>query len=614
MRIARVRVRNFRCFAGTSEKWGLDWLPNRDLNLLIGSNGCGKTSLVDAIDLVLSWEGRANRGLVTEYDFPWCDTTKTIKIEVTLTDIGPAIGEFPDAIQFVDNRNYEPIDETDQPPLDGRHERAVIIRFEAKRDDEDGEIHERWLFPKFRATEYEDERELSRKQHQAIAYFRIRPLVSGGSFTLGEYSALGRHLRKLNYALGRLPDKLKPTQKLPECKLQDLQCEQCAEESCKNKVQDVDGEKKPQTLGKMLADIALRTRTLLGDAAWVGMGSCLGPRYGGLRASLAAITLGVRPLEAQGDEFIPFDRLSAGERYAMSFSLATQQLPGSSAPIIVMEEPETALYPSAIGKVMAQMHGANSPQVIVTSHAESVVRRFAIEHIFRVDSRRSIKRADAIAGSPSTLRELERLIMPGRTSALFADKVLVVEGGGDAFTLGALDRLAGMGQKSLAAAGWMVFNANRADNVPETVEAMKGLGIKVAALLDADEKGRENAEKTKDKCPVFTYQRHTADDMTLELALLYGLDAKAQKQAVDAFQKYPDCSGCPQKIDVRNCIGKNGCHLPTSTAKEALKAELRDSCLERYTETDTFPRAFADLIEKLDGTPTGEIIELSVGG
>ncbi len=38
MQIARVRIRNFRCFTGLKE-WDVDGVPNRDLNLLISLNG-----------------------------------------------------------------------------------------------------------------------------------------------------------------------------------------------------------------------------------------------------------------------------------------------------------------------------------------------------------------------------------------------------------------------------------------------------------------------------------------------------------------------------------------------------------------------------------------------
>ncbi|RPJ20408.1 MAG: ATP-binding protein, partial [Planctomycetaceae bacterium] len=270
------------------------------------------------------------------------------------------------------------------------------------------------------------------------------------------------------------------------------------------------------------------------------------------------------PSVVTANEFIPFERLSTGEKYALSFALAVTRLPGTDNPIIIMEEPETALYPAAIGKIMAALHGAHSPQLISTSHSESVLRRFGLEHIFRVGSHRSATRIDGIATTPALLRELERLIMPGSTSVLLVDKVLVVEGGGEVFASGVLDRLAAAicrtqrQQKSFASEGWTVLSANRADNIPETVEALKGLGMTVAALLDADTKGRDNAQKIKDKCPVFTYKKYNGSDVTLELALLYGLNVESRQRAINAFQKYPGCNACPQKTDVQNCISKNG--------------------------------------------------------
>jgi len=142
MKLARLRVRNFRCFCG--EDWW-DWIPNRGLNLLIGPNGSGKTAVLDAIDTVLNWEGRTNRALIPEYDFPYCDTNKTIEIEATLTDMGMGLADFESDIQWVDKTSFKPIDESDEEPDEEKHERAVIVRFEALRSQDDGEIQWRWL-------------------------------------------------------------------------------------------------------------------------------------------------------------------------------------------------------------------------------------------------------------------------------------------------------------------------------------------------------------------------------------------------------------------------------------------------------------------------------------
>ena len=615
MRLARVRIRNFRCFAGTEQRWGLDWLPSRDLNLLIGPNGCGKTSLLDAIDLALNWEGRTNRALTTEYDFRCCDTTKMIEIEVTLTDIGPALTKFDSLIQFVDKRTVTPIDDTDETPDEVKHERAVIIRFEAQRDEEDGEIRWQWVWPKFQATEFEEERRLSRSQHEAIGYFRIQPSISAGAFTLGEYSALGRHLRKLSYRLGRLPDKLKPIQVPPECVLGDLRCADCDQRVlCENSIEDTSEQIKKQSLGEMLAGIVSKARRTLGDAAWSEMQSGLGPRFGGLRSSLAAITLGLRPSEVRSDGFIPFERLSAGEKYALSFALATTRFPGTDKPIVIMEEPETALYPAAVSQILAHLHAANSPQVIATSHSESVVRRFALEHIFVMDRRRKPVRLDeSIAGGGDRM-SIESLIMPGRTSALFSENVIIGEGLEDAIVSRDLDRLAGkvLGEgKGFAAGNWCFFEAGGAPHAKEKADMFKKLGKRVVVLFDGDATGQEAAKDACQSFPTFMYTSSTEAAPTIESALLGGLSNKRRKSAIEAFRDYAGCHDCECKGgDISKCIENKKCS--SGVEKRDRKRKLCSRCIAEYSEAGQFPPAFKTLLERLDAASSGRVITLGI--
>ena len=57
MKIDTLRVRNFRCFEEDIDgEWGVTFRPNRDLNLIIGPNGSGKTAILDALDIVMNVE------------------------------------------------------------------------------------------------------------------------------------------------------------------------------------------------------------------------------------------------------------------------------------------------------------------------------------------------------------------------------------------------------------------------------------------------------------------------------------------------------------------------------------------------------------------------------
>jgi len=484
MKVDTLRVRNFRCYQESVDgEWGIIFRPNRDLNLIIGPNGSGKTAMLDALDIVMNVEGRSNQSLISEYDFPCCDTTKTICIEVTLVNLGQALGEFEWDIQWIDPKDGMPIEAKNIELDTGKHRRAVVVRFEAGLDPEDGEIKWRWFLPKFPETELEEAKELSKAQHASLGYFRIKPAVTVGAFTLGQYSALGRHLRKLQYRLGKLPESLRSESQLPKCSLENLQCDSCPYRSdCIPTIEENGlSSSKPdnvRTIGYILGRIISGARKVLGSHGWNKMNVGLGPRYGGIDSSLAALTLGLRTSanNKPKPKFIPFQRLSAGEKYALSFALARTQVPGEQPPVILMEEPETALYPSAIATFLGDIQAipiGEAPQIITSSHSESVLRCFSKEDVFVIGEDRQPRRLKAVTESfesaEGPLIKIEYLIMPGGPSALFADKVLIVEGAQDAIVTGYLDRLAakmsavkGSTYLSFSSLGWCIFETSKA--------------------------------------------------------------------------------------------------------------------------------------------------------
>jgi len=336
MKILKVTINSFRCF---NEKF--KWFPQNSLNLLIGPNGSGKTALIDAIDIVLNSESRSNRALISEYDFPFCDTNKKIEIEVILTEPETSLGIFDGIFEFYDENKQELFTDLDDKD-ESKYKRAIRIKFEASLNQDDGEIEWRWILPKFIETDDIKAEELTKKQHEAIGYFRINPAISAGAFTLNQYSTLGRHLRKLKYRLGKLPNSLKPDSTPPTCYFKN-DCTECKDkDNCKP---DPEESTEKKTISEYLGKIISDAESMLGEDSWKNMKSSLGPRYGGLKSSLAAITLGLYPKNEVNQAFIPFEKLSAGEKYALSFSLAITQIPNTSLPIVIMEEPETALYP-----------------------------------------------------------------------------------------------------------------------------------------------------------------------------------------------------------------------------------------------------------------------------
>lgn len=627
MKIHTIRIRNFRCFGeNVQDEWGMIFRPNQNLNLVVGPNGSGKTAMLDAIDIVMNAEGRTNQALISEYDFPYCDTTKLMCIEVTLVDLGSTVGDFDSDIQWIDPADGEPI-ETKGVDLDEEvHQKAVLIRFEAKLDADDGEIKWGWFLQKFIETEMEARKEITGYQHWSLGYFRIRPTVTAGAFTLGQYSALGRHLRKLRFRLGKLPENLRADSQLPKCLIENPDCESCSDRAdCIPLVEDESAapEQLP-TVGSTLGNIASGAKKVLGSHGWNQMNVSLGPRYGGQRSNLAALTLGLRTdVKPENPKFIPFERLSSGEKYAFSFSLARIQVPGDRPPVILMEEPETALYPSAIAMLIGGLQATptgDAPQVIISSHSESVLRCFSTDNIFGMGLDRKPTSLQTVIDSIDTegdiSRRLEYLMMPGGPCSLFADKVLLVEGAQDAITSGHLDRLAakitakkkGNTYHSFSSLGWSILDTSGSERSLGHVKLLLGLGKKVAALFDADGKGKENAEKTKNLCPTFIYKSEIGGNPTLEDALLKGLPEKGREEVLADFYSDSSCSKCDKK-ETSCWVQRMLCDIGD---RDDRKNRLQDLSLKHYRKKHIFPRAFEELWTQIDTTEKGVIHTLPI--
>lgn len=631
MKIHTIRIKNFRCYPeNESDQWGVEFRPNPDLNLLIGPNGAGKTALLDAIDLVMNVEGRTNQSLISEYDFPACDTSKKICIEIVLTDIDQTLSQFDSDIQWIDNSDGEPI-ENKSLEFDQRNQsRAIILRLEAWLDSTDGEIKWHWILPKFPETGFEKQKELSRSQHRALGYFRIRPAITAGAFTFGQYSSLGRHLRKLQYMLGKLPEGLRGKSTLPVCLIDNPKCGQCTyREDCLPNSESEGGGEESGTedvvpIGMALSKIVTGAKTMLGTHGWNQMGASLGPRYGGMRSSLTAITIGLRTENTGNTGFIPFERLSAGEKYALSFSLAKAQVPGDSPPVILVEEPETALYQSALAKLMGDLQATPSgdiPQVIVSSHSEGVLRCFSTKDVFILDRERVPARVEDVIKAQQPGKELvsrlETLIMPGGPSALFADKVLIVEGAKDTLVSGQLDRLAARtaaenqaeNYKSFASLGWCVFEAAKADNALKFVRLFQAFGKKVVVLFDGDGPGKASAGDTKVLCPTFIYKSKDGGQPELEEALLKGLPEDARAKTLEDYFGDTACQACNK--NGRSCWKEKGgsCYLGDKTAR---KEQIQSLCINKYFELKSFPPAFKSLLAEIETAPSGQVHELVI--
>lgn len=90
MHLKRIRASNFRAFGDGTVAPSLDWELAPGLNILVGENDSGKTSVIDAIRYVL-WTTSYEFIRLFETDFHIKGTTRarSLFIEATLVDLDP---------------------------------------------------------------------------------------------------------------------------------------------------------------------------------------------------------------------------------------------------------------------------------------------------------------------------------------------------------------------------------------------------------------------------------------------------------------------------------------------------------------------------------------------
>jgi len=91
MHLQRIRAANFRAFGDGDQSPALDWELSPGLNILVGENDSGKTSVIDAIRYVL-WTTSYEFIRLFESDFHINGTgrARSLFIEATLVDLDPA--------------------------------------------------------------------------------------------------------------------------------------------------------------------------------------------------------------------------------------------------------------------------------------------------------------------------------------------------------------------------------------------------------------------------------------------------------------------------------------------------------------------------------------------
>lgn len=453
--------------------------------LLVGGNNVGKSTVCEALDLVLGPERLFRRPAIDEHDFfggKYLDDAAepiVITIRAVLTELSEeAVRRFGDQIRRWDDEACAFIDE-EPNGLDRADEDEVLwalpLLFRARYDREEDDFEANTFFdhPVPDSDELDDDQETSLGEGRR-EFTRAHKRLCGFVFL----RALRTGSRALGLQRGSLLDTVLKLggEGASEMWLDTLQ-----------RLRELD-----PSVGdiEQLKDIRTKVRERMGQ--FVNLAD--GEESTGFFAS--DLTRGhlrevVRLFIATGpsDHPVPFSRQGTGSVNLLVFALLTiiADLKGKQSVIFAMEEPEIALPPHTQRRVTRHVL-QEMGQTIVTSHSPYVIEQFAPEEVVMLHR----ETEGALAGTPidttgvkpKTYRAQRRQF----AEAILSKAVIVVEGATEASLLPAVSAVLEASRPGkythLDLAGVSIYEADGDGDVPRFGPVFRALGKVPFGLID----------------------------------------------------------------------------------------------------------------------------------
>jgi putative ATP-dependent endonuclease of OLD family len=476
VKVRRVSITNFR-----GVRSGSVLLDSR--SLLVGGNAVGKSTICEALDLVLGLERLYRRPVIDEYDFhealyrtdePQPAAQPEIRIEVVLTDLSAeARRRFAGHLRpwSADADDYAPPAPDDADDLvSGEWCLPVVFvgRFDPDEDDFEGGTF--FAHPQPPGSD-DDVNEVGgglaafrREDKRYCGYLYLRPNRTGS--------------RALSFGRGSLIDTIVRLESATAGSLWT---------SALDVLDGIDLAEDTPGFGRIRSEVLTRVRKFL---AVPDEDSAIGVRPSDLTREHLREVLRMFIATQPGTYPVPFGRLSTGALNVLVFALLTYiaDLRGPGSVIFAMEEPEIALPPHAQRR-MVDFVTRTMGQAIVTSHSPYVIERFGPDEIVVLcrDDKGTLTSCPIDLGDdvkPRKYREQRRQF----AEAVLANAVLVVEGGTEVATYLAvadvLDDDPATGYQHPDLAGLTVFDAGGDTRVPLYGPVFAALGKTVFGAHD----------------------------------------------------------------------------------------------------------------------------------
>lgn len=468
MRITRLKIENFRGIAASELR-----LPAH--GVLVGDNNTGKSTVLEAIDLVLGPERLYRRPIIDEHDFyggRYLDQQQRpieIRVEVVVVDLlDEQVRHFRDHVEWWDTTlavllDGPPAEGTDRPEVKAALRVAFAGEYSATEDDFTGATYFAW------PEAADGERAAFRTNDKRMCGFLLLRAhrTAARALSLERGSLLDVILRLQDKRLQIWEDVLKQLRELPVAQGSEI------------------------SINGVLKQVESAVRTYV-PAGWADRPHL---KMSDLTREHLRKTLTVffgTGATVDGKEYAtPFQHQGTGTLNVLVLALLSLIAELKQNVIFAMEEPEIAIPPHAQRQIVDKVRTL-SAQAIFTSHSPYVLERFEPSEVHVLERKGGILSGQPAELPPGVKSKAYRVNLRTRfCEALLSRRVLIVEGETeyDAFPAAArrLCELHPAEHESLEAMGVAIICAQGDSQVAPLGDYFRRLGKTVYGVYDKQE-------------------------------------------------------------------------------------------------------------------------------
>lgn len=573
MKLAYVDIENFRGISKTQ-------ILFNDHSVLIGDNNAGKSTIFEAIDLVLGPDRLNKFPVIDEHDFYngiyyiENENSPLIIIEVLVIDLSDdQIRRFRNNIEYWDTtleivlgqRDIDSVDDDDVVP-------ALRVKFIGQYDPEDDDFKGETYF----CSPPRETGELQRFQKadkRECGFLYLRALRTGA--------------RALSMERGSLLDII--------LKIREIRPKMW--ENILGQLRGTDVGTDPEA---GIKDILVGVQAALKEFVPIDWGTAPHLRVSDLTREHVRKTLTIFMSTGDGTYAAPFHHQGTGTVNTMVLALLTMIADAKANVIFAMEEPEIAIPPYTQKRIINSIR-SKSTQAIFTSHSPFVLEEFAPEQIILIQRDSKGKMNGRAVRFPSIIKpkNYSSQFRLRFSESLLAKRIFLTEGSTEATAYPAaarrLEELNPDSYSSFEAMGVAVFDVESETNVPTYGKYFTDLGKVVFATFD--KQSDEHLEKIKASVPHY----YEAQYKGIEDLLLKELPISVLKTFYQSLQdegRWPTHITAPDSTnddELREALFR---YLKKNKGEDTT-AELMSLCLKESDVPETIRKILSSVKEIL---------------